>query len=143
MGYFDMSTFQKSENLVKIQRIFFENFIDRTKPWCNPAKFTSELNISLPSYIKNQTILSVIIFFTRENSNFFLIQVNLFRRPLLRMKGNFHFINKTFISGLWESFFCLWYGRKVYPGKSVYRGKVIIPLVQLSTNRRIGCWCSV
>ena len=33
IGYFDMSTFQKSKNLVEILRIFFDNFIDRTKPW--------------------------------------------------------------------------------------------------------------
>ena len=33
IGYFDMSFFQKSENLVQILRNFFENFIDRTKPW--------------------------------------------------------------------------------------------------------------
>ena len=30
---------------------------------------------------------------------------------------------------------------KTLPGKSLYRGKVTIPLVQLSTNCRIGCWC--
>ena len=32
IGSFDMSTFQKSKNLVKILRNFSENFIDRTKP---------------------------------------------------------------------------------------------------------------
>ena len=29
----NLGNFQKFENLVKILRIFFENFIDRTKPW--------------------------------------------------------------------------------------------------------------
>ena len=29
----------------------------------------------------------------------------------------------------------------MWPGKSLYRGKVTIPLVQLSIYCRIGCWC--
>ena len=33
IGYFDMSFFQKSENIVQILRNFWGNFIDRTKPW--------------------------------------------------------------------------------------------------------------
>ena len=77
IGYFDMSTFQKYENLVKILRNFSDNFIDRTKP---------------SSYSNHETGFKPALFFFRRRAGALSLTVGAILQRLTLRKMTWRFL---------------------------------------------------